>query len=92
MASTFAMELERVHSGLGQGSVPQQIDKLYRKQQRLTLFQLLEKVDGRKLDDFPVVLYKHIVQTGKNIRPDCVSSCRFGKAMMRFSGNRSEIT
>ena len=54
-----------MHSGVGQGSVLEQIDKRYRKQQRLTLFQLLETVSGREVRDFPVFLYKHIPQVGK---------------------------
>jgi hypothetical protein len=34
MTSMFAAAIEKVHSGLGQGSVLEQIDKLYRRQQR----------------------------------------------------------
>lgn len=74
MANTFITAIEKVSSGLGQGSVLEQIDKLYRKQQRLTLFKMLEKVDNKEVKDFPVVLYKHIPQNGKK-RP----------ALLRFS-------
>ena len=62
MIDSFTIALEKIHSSIGQGSVLEQIDKLYRKQQRLALFQLLEKVDNKELDNFPVVLYKHIEQ------------------------------
>ena len=65
MIDSFTIALEKIHSSIGQGSVLEQIDKLYRKQQRLALFQLLEKVDNKELDNFPVVLYKHIEQKGK---------------------------
>jgi hypothetical protein len=65
MIDSFTTALEKVHSNIGQGSILEQIDKLYRKQQRLTLFQMLEKVDNKEVDNFPVVLYKHIEQKGK---------------------------
>ena len=61
------MALETVHSGVGQGSVLEQIDKRYRKQQRLTLFKMLEKVDSNQVKTFPVILYKHIEQNEKKI-------------------------
>ena len=44
MIDSFASALDKVHSSIGQGSVLEQVDKLYRKQQRLTLFQMLEIV------------------------------------------------
>jgi len=62
---SFTKELEKIYSVIGQGSVLEQIDKHYRKQQRLTLFEMLEKVDPKEVDGFPVVLYKHVVQNGK---------------------------
>ena len=65
MTNSLSMALEKVHSGVGQGSVLDQIDKRYRKQQRLTLFGMLEKVDENKVNSFPVVLYKSIPQNGK---------------------------
>jgi hypothetical protein len=65
MTSTLATALEKVHSGLGQGSVLDQIDKLYRKQQRINLFEKLEKIDKKELEKYPVVLYKSIMPNGK---------------------------
>lgn len=65
MTNTYIMALEKVHSGIGQGSVLEQIDKFFRKQQRLTLFEMLEKLDDKEVEYFPVVLYKHIPQKGK---------------------------
>jgi hypothetical protein len=65
MANSLSIALEKVHSGVGQGSVLEQIDKRYRKQQRLILFEMLEKVDKDKVNHAPVVLYKQIVQNGK---------------------------
>ena len=59
------MAIEKVYTGIGQGSVLEQIDKLYRKGQRITLFKMLEKVDGKDIEDFPVILYKHFAQNGK---------------------------
>ena len=65
MTNSLTLALEKVHSGVGQGSVLEQIDKRYRKQQRMTLFEMLEKVDNKEVENFPVVLYKHIAQYGK---------------------------
>jgi hypothetical protein len=65
MTTSLTMALETVHSGVGQGSVLDQIDKRYRKQQRLTLFEMLENVDDKDVKNFPVELYKHIPQNGK---------------------------
>ena len=65
MTDSITVALEKVHSGVGQGSVLEQIDKRYRKQQRLTLFEMLEKVDSKAVENFPVFLYKHIAQNGK---------------------------
>jgi hypothetical protein len=59
------MAIEEVQSGIGQGSVLEQLDKRYRKQQRLNLFEMLEKVNDKEVENFPVVLYKHIAQKGK---------------------------
>lgn len=65
MANSLIAALENVHAGVGQGSVLEQIDKRYRKQQRLTLFQMLEKVSAKEIANYPVTLYKHIGQKGK---------------------------
>jgi hypothetical protein len=65
MMDSFTMALEKVHNGVGQGSILEQIDKRYRKQQRITLFGMLEKVDNKEIENFPVMLYKHIGQNGK---------------------------
>jgi hypothetical protein len=65
MKNSLTTALENVHNGIGQGSLLEQIDKRYRKQQRLTLFQMLEKVNDKSVEDFPVALYKHISQHGK---------------------------
>ncbi len=65
MSNSLTVALEQVHSGIGQGSLLEQIDKRYRKQQRQSLFHMLEKVNIRKMDKFPVILYKHIPQIGK---------------------------
>ena len=65
MTNSFAIALEKVHTGVGQGSVLEQIDKRYRKQQRITLFEMLEKVDAKEIENFPVLLYKHIAQNEK---------------------------
>jgi hypothetical protein len=65
MTNSLQVALENVQSGVGQGSVLEQIDKRYRKQQRLNLFRMLEAVSKREVEDFPVFLYKHIPQNGK---------------------------
>lgn len=65
MTNSLSTALETVHSGVGQGGVLEQIDKRYRKQQRLTLFGMLDEVDDDKTKDLPVVLYKQIAQNGK---------------------------
>lgn len=65
MEGSFAVTLREVGSGVGQGSVLEQIDKRYRKQQRLTLFKMLDNVDEKEAGRFPVFLYKHIAQNGK---------------------------
>jgi len=65
MTDTLTTALEKVHHGLGQGGVLDQIDKLFRKQQRVNLFEKLEKIGKNELEDFPVVLYKIIPQNGK---------------------------
>jgi hypothetical protein len=65
MTDTLSAELQKVHTGIGQGSLLEQIDKRYRKQQRLSLFQMLEEIDSRDVAHFPVVLYKQVNQVGK---------------------------
>ena len=65
MQNAFMTTLEKVSSGLGQGSVLEQVDKIYRKQQRVTLFKMLEKLDDKEVADFPAILCKHIPQSGK---------------------------
>ena len=46
MTNTLTTVLEKVNSGLGQGGVLDQIDKLFRKQQRINLFVKLETIDN----------------------------------------------
>jgi len=65
MENSFLTALEKVHAGVGQGGVLEQIEKNYRKQQRLTLFEMLEAVNPRAVQHFPVILYKRIPQNGK---------------------------
>ena len=65
MTNTLTTVLEKVRDGLGQGGVLDQIDKLFRKQQRINLFEKLEKVDKKEVENFPVVLYKNITPNGK---------------------------
>ena len=65
MTNTLTTVLEKVNSGLGQGGVLDQIDKLFRKQQRINLFEKLEKIDTQEVDDVPVVLYKSLMPNGK---------------------------
>ncbi len=59
MTNSLGTALVKVHPGIGQGGVLEQIDKRYRKQQRQTLFEMLEKVDNKEVENFPAVLYKH---------------------------------
>jgi hypothetical protein len=66
MENSISTALKAVHTGVGQGSVLEQIDKRYRKQQRITLFKMLEKIDSKMVENFPVILYRHIAQVGKN--------------------------
>ena len=65
MTDTLTTVLEKVHHGLGQGGVLDQIDKLFRKQQRVNLFEKLEHIHNEAVDNFPVVLYKSIMPNGK---------------------------
>jgi len=65
MTNSFITALEKVHSCVGQGSVLEQIDKRYRKQQRLTLFEMLDNVHKKEIEKYPVILSKHIAQNGK---------------------------
>jgi hypothetical protein len=65
MTDSLATVLEKVYEGLGQGSVLDQIDKIYRKQQRINLFEKLEKIDKKEIENCPVVLYKSITPNGK---------------------------
>jgi len=57
--------IEKVHHGLGQGGILDQIDKIFRKQQRVNLFEKLEKLDNKDIDNLPVILYKSILPNGK---------------------------
>jgi hypothetical protein len=41
MENSISTALENVYTGIGQGSVLEQIDKRYRRQQRITLFKML---------------------------------------------------
>jgi hypothetical protein len=74
MESSISKAINKVHTSIGQGSILEQIDKRFRRQQRLTLFKMLEKVDKSEMKKFPVTLYKHVKQNGKK-RP----------ALLRFS-------
>lgn len=65
MTNTITTVLEKVQDGLGQGGVLDQVDKIFRKQQRINLFEKLEKIDNKEVDDFPVFLYKSIMPNGK---------------------------
>jgi hypothetical protein len=66
MEDSLTMVLDKVYSGLGQGGVLEQIDKWYRRQQRLSLFEKIENVSDSDVEKFPVILYRHIPQNGKN--------------------------
>ncbi|HAM51885.1 MAG TPA: hypothetical protein DCP92_14805 [Nitrospiraceae bacterium] len=65
MIDTLTTVLEQVHSGIRQGSVLDQIDKIFRKQQRINLFEKLETIDDTEIENFQVVLYKSIMPNGK---------------------------
>lgn len=65
MTKSLTTVLGKVQAGIGQGSTFDQIDKIYRKQQRINLFEKLEKIDRQEVDHFPVVLYKYIIPSGK---------------------------
>jgi hypothetical protein len=65
MTDTLTTVLEKVQDGLGQGGVLDQVDKIFRKQQRINLFEKLEEIDNKEVDNFPVVLYKSIMPNGK---------------------------
>ena len=91
MSNSLSMALEKVHSGVGQGSLLEQIDKRYRKQQRISLFEMLEKVDNIAVQNFPVVLYKHVAQNGKSSLPYCGFLSRCGLIMTKYSGKHLEI-
>ena len=74
MPQALTAALEKVQAGLGQGSVLDQIDKLFRKQQRINLFQKLEQICGRETEPVPVILCKSILPNGKKL-----------PALLRFS-------
>jgi len=57
--------IEKVGTIPGQGTILEQIDKLLRKQQRRNLFEMLEQMDDKTVEKFPVVLYKSLPQDGK---------------------------
>jgi len=57
--------VEKLVTFPGQGSVLEQIDKLVRKQQRIGLYKMLEQLDEKETEKFPVTLEKIIPQTGK---------------------------
>ncbi len=65
MTNSLTTVLEKVQNGLGQGGVLDQVDKIFRKQQRINLFEKLEKIDNKEVDNFPVSLYKSITPNGK---------------------------
>lgn len=57
--------IEKVGTISGQGSILEQIDKILRKQQRTNLFVMLEQLDQRMVEKFPVLLYKSLPQNEK---------------------------
>jgi hypothetical protein len=57
--------IEKVGTIPGQGSALEQIDKLLRKQQRRNLFEMLEQIEIKTVEHFPVLLYKSLPQNGK---------------------------
>ncbi len=65
MAGELTTVLEKVHNGLGQGGILEQVDKIFRKQQRKNLFEMLEKIHQKEVEKFPVVLYKRWAPNGK---------------------------
>jgi len=65
MTNTLETVLEKVQEGHGQGGLLDQIDKIFRKQQRINLFEKLETIDNHKVYNFPVILYKSIMSNGK---------------------------
>jgi len=65
MTNSLTTVLGKVQDGVGQGAVFDQIDKIYRKQQRINLFEKLETIDNQDINDFPVILYKSIIPNGK---------------------------
>jgi hypothetical protein len=67
MMKSLTTVLGKVQAGIGQGSVFDQIDKIYRKQQRVNLFETLEAIDNQEVGHFPVVLYKSITPRGKKL-------------------------
>jgi hypothetical protein len=74
MADSITQVIDKVQAGVGQGSVLDQVDKRYRKQQRLTLFAMLDEVEEGNVTLPPVTLYRHIPQKGKKL-----------PALLRFS-------
>lgn len=63
--NSITTALEKLSTGVGQGRVLEQIDKRHRKQQRLTLFAMLEQLTLEEVAHFPVILYRQIEQNGK---------------------------
>jgi len=74
MTNSLTTVLEKVQDGIGQGGVLDQIDKLYRKQQRHQFVWKSSKRSIRQeVDDVPVVLYKSLMPNGKKTAlPYCV--------------------
>lgn len=65
MTNSLTAVLGKVQDGVGQGGVFDQVDKIYRKQQRINLFEKLETIDNQDINDFLVILYKSIIPNGK---------------------------
>lgn len=65
MTNSLTTVLGKVQDGIGQGGVFDQVDKIYRKQQRINLFEKLETINDQDIKDFPVGLYKSIIPNGK---------------------------
>jgi hypothetical protein len=46
MESSISKAINKVHTSIGQGSILEQIDKRFRRQQRLTLFKMLALISN----------------------------------------------
>jgi hypothetical protein len=67
MKTTIKMTIEKLVERPGQGSILEQLDKLVRKQQRTELYKMLEKIDKKEVEKYPVLLDKCVPQIEKKI-------------------------